>query len=123
MTSRRRLMEKVRVVQITLSTTKQDIFTTKTKTIPAGKMRFIVGMFLYGDGSTSATVDIEKKEKDGSYTALFKKVPVSPAGRVPVPERWNFDLENPIITLEYGTDLAATASAGAPEMTIIYYDD
>ena len=121
---RRKILEKLRAVQITLSTTKQDIFDTKGVAIPAGKMRFVVALVLIGDGDTSTTVDVQKKEKDGSYKDIFKGVPVGPAQIVMLPgPDWRYDAENPFMSLEYGTDLAAVASAGAPELTVIYWDD
>jgi len=119
MVTREQIMDRVRVRQVTIGTSRTDIFAAA---VSENKTRYIVMIVINGDG-TSRTVEIEKTEEDASHTMLFDNVPIPPASQVPVPEGWQFDIENPFMTLEGGTNLTAIASAGAPELTIIYWDD
>ena len=119
MLTRQQIMERLRIRQLTLSTARATLFAAA---VPESRNRYVVGIWINGDG-TSRTVEIEKLEEDGTYTMLFNNVPIPPADQVPVPEGWNFDIENPFMLCEGGTNLTAVASAGAPEATIIYWDD
>lgn len=112
-------MEKLRIRQVTLSTDRADLF---AEAVPESRIRYVVGIWINGDG-TSRTVEIERTEEDATHTMLFDNVPVPPADQVPVPKGWEFDIENPFMLCEGGTNLTAVASAGAPEATIIYWDD
>ncbi len=96
-----------------------DIFDS---VVPERKIRHIVYIGIMGDG-TSRTAEILKDEETaGSQTMKFDNIPVPPADTESVPEDWHFDIENPFLNLEGGTNLTAIASAGAPELTIIYWD-
>lgn len=112
-------MEDVKIARLSLTTSRQDIFSTA---VPEYKFRLILGIWLIGDGESSKTVDIEKKEEDGSYTMKFKGVPVPPAAMQPVPEGWKFDVNNPCMILEGGTNLTFKASGSGPEAVVIYRD-
>ena len=115
---RREILERLQVDTIDITTTRADVWSSN---VDEGKFRYIVAIVLIGDGSASTTVTIEKKEEDGSYTTKFKNVPIAPADVRFIPER--FDVENPILALEGGTNLAFTASSGTPYASVIYYDD
>lgn len=117
MLTKEQIRNRVRVNQVTLSTSRGDLFTA----VPERQIRNIVWIGIMGDG-TSRTVEIEKTEEDGTHTMKFDNIPVPPADQVPVPEGWNFDIENPFMTLEGGTNLTGISSAGSPELTVIYWD-
>lgn len=119
MLTRQQIMEKLRIRQVTLSDSRADLFAAA---VPESRIRYVVGIWINGDG-TSRTVEIERTEEDASHTMLFDNVPVPPADQVQVPKGWEFDIENPFMLCEGGTNLTAIASAGAPEATIIYWDD
>ena len=120
MVKRERIYSRLRIKQITVGTASEtDVWTSN---VPERKMRNVVYIGLIGDGEASRTVNIKKKEEDGSYTTIFPSIPVPPAAQVPVPEGWNFDIENPVIVLEGGTNLGAMASGGSPKMVVIYWD-
>jgi len=111
------IREKLKATSVTIGTSDTDAW---TENVPENKMRFIVAIFLIGDGTASRTVDIEKKEEDGSYTVKFDDVPIAPADVRPIPP--SYDIENPILVLEGGTNLAFKANAGSPKATVIYWD-
>jgi len=107
-----------------------DVFTATTaganawsSNIPEHKTRYIVALFLVGDGEASRTVTVQKVEEDGSTSDLFPKVPVPPADIVPIPKQ-NYDIMNPIIVLEGGTNLKGTVDAGSGvSVVVVYWDD
>jgi len=116
--TREQIMERVRVAQLTLSTTRTDIFATD---VPEKTLRYIILIIIYGDCVASRTVEVEKKKEDGTYKMKYDNVPIAPADARSIPPN-GWDIEKPILVLEGGTNLAFTASAGAPEVSVLYWD-
>lgn len=113
-------MERLKADSKTLGTSDTDFWSSA---VPESKMRYIVLIQLHGDGVASRTVDIEKKEETGSYTVKFDDIPVSPADIVPLPPH-GYDIENPILVLEGGANLAGKVSAGSGlNATVVYWDN
>jgi hypothetical protein len=112
------IRERIRYVHLTIGSSLSNFFAND---VARRVKRYIVAIVIYGDGVASRTVEIEKVKQDGTYEMIFDNVPVSPAGEVWIPP--TYDIENPIIMLEGGTNLAAVASAAGPEATVIYWDD
>jgi hypothetical protein len=111
------IRDRLQTVQVDITNTRTDLFST----VPESKMRYVVAIFIFGDGVSSRLVNIEKVEEAGTYTSKFKNVPVSPAERVSIPTR--FSIEDPIIVCEGGTKLvgSVTTSATIP-VTVVYWD-
>jgi len=107
-----------------------DVFTATTgganawsSDIPEHKTRYIVALLLIGDGEASRTVTIEKVEEDDSTTSKFPSVPVPPSATVPLPPQ-GYDIMNPILVLEGGTNLKGTVDAGSGvNVVVIYWDE
>lgn len=113
------IMGRLLAKSVSIAASRTAAFST---TIPAGKIRNIVVIFLIGDGTASRTVNFEKLESDGStYTMKFQSVPIAPADVRILPPS-GYDIENPILTLEEATNLYLTASAGTPYASILYWD-
>ena len=109
--TREQIAERLQTKNTWLTGTRTDIFGA---VVPERKVRYIVGIWLNGDGVASRTVDIEKLEEDGTtYTMKWQGIPVAPTERVPVPPNWHFDLENPSMTLEGGARLYGKTGAPA----------
>lgn len=116
--TREEIRDRLRVYQATLGVARVDLFAAA---VPERKIRNIVWIGIMGDG-TSRTVEIEKTEEDATHTMKFDNIPVPPADLIRIPDGWKFDIENPFMTLEGGTNLTGISSLGAPELTIIYWD-
>jgi hypothetical protein len=122
------IREKLRAKSITIGTSRTRAFDAgeyhmdaTNHVLAEENTRYIVAIFLIGDGSASRTVTIEKIEEDGTtYTLKFDQVPIAPADVRQIPQ--TYDIEHPILTLEGGTNLYFTGSAGSPKATIIYWD-
>jgi len=123
MVTRDEIRERLKYAQLTLSSSRQSIFGSA---VPERAKRNIVAIFIMTDG-TLRTVEIEKLEEAATYTMIFDNVSIDVAtgneqGMVQIP-KGAYDIENPIIVLEGGTNLSFIASAGVPEVTVLYWDD
>lgn len=118
MLTKEHIRDRLKIYQVTLGVARVDLFPAA---VPERKTRYVVYIGIMGDG-TSRTAEIEKTEEDATHTMLFDNVPVPPADTESIPEDWHFDIENPFLTLEGGTNLTAIVSAGSPELTILYWD-
>ena len=112
------IRERIRYAQLTIGTSRANFWASD---IDEYKFRNIVAIIIFGDGSASRTVEIEKVKEDDTWEMIFDNVPVAPAAIVQLPEG-EYNIEDPIIVLEGGTNLSAIADAGAPEATAIYWD-
>lgn len=130
MLTKEQIRDRLKIYHVELDgTTRKALFPEEAdpdkKAVPERKTRYVVGIWINGDG-TSRQVDIEKttEAEPVGHTMLFENVPVPPADQCPVPEFWHFDIENPFLNLEGGTNLTAVADVAdaKPQVTIIYWD-
>ena len=112
------IRQKLRNLQKWITTTTvTDIFSSN---VPEDKMRYIVAIFLIGK-DTTAVVNIKKKKEDGTYEDIFPNINVAASEFKPIPP--TYDIENPIIPLEGGTNLAANLVSGTSvSITVLYWD-
>ena len=114
----REILERLRVKSKHVTTTETDIFDSN---VAESKFRYIVKVILPGDSSSDRTVDIFKKEENGTYTKKFAMIPVPSAEVI---ELGSDNPEHPILVLEGGTNLAAKVNAGTGiTLSVIYWDD
>ena len=115
---RREILEKLKVVSKHITTSETDIFDSN---VPESKFRYIVKIILPGDQVADRTVDIFKKEEDGTYTKKFAMIPVASTD---ITELGSDNPEHPILVLEGGTNLAAKVNAGTGiTLSAVYWDD
>jgi len=113
------IRERLKYVQKDITGTRADYFAAA---ISERIKRNILGILISGDG-TARTITFEKKTEAAAYESIFKSVQIPATGNVWLPVDSNYSLEDPILVLEGGTNIAGTASAGTLPTTIIYYDD
>jgi hypothetical protein len=112
---RKLILERLKTEAKVVGTTTTDFFSSN---VPESKMRYVVSIFIMGDGVASRVVDIYKKEEDGTYTPKFPMIPVAPADVKQLPQS-GYD-----VVLEGGTNLAGKVDAGAGvSLAVIYWDD
>jgi len=115
------IMERVRERNVWLTSSRTAIFAAA---VAERKIRYVIGMWINGDGVASRLVDIERLEEDGTtYTMLHQGIPVAPSERVTVPEDWEFGIENPSETVEGGVQLYGRTAGGSLNITVKYWDD
>lgn len=118
MPNRDQIRERLKFKELDLTTARQNIFTVD---VPERIKRNIVLIRINGDG-TARTVNVEKVEEDDTWAMIFETVHVPATDDIEIPKS-GFDIENPIIVLEGGTNLSFIASLGTPYVTILYWDD
>jgi len=111
------IRERLQTDQVDVLPSRTDLFSD----VAERKIRYVVAIIINGDGVASRTMDIEKREEDGTYTMKFEKVPVAPADVRTLP-RESYDIEDPIVTCEGGTRLVGTASGNTLYTTVVYWD-
>jgi len=121
--TRDEIRERLKYAQLTLSDSRQNIFTSD---VPERVKRNIVAIYVMTD-ETLRYVEIEKQLEDDTWEMIFDNVPIDVAtgneqGMVQLP-KGHVNIEDPIVVLEGGTNLSFIASAGAPEVTVLYWDD
>ncbi|MDD3493349.1 MAG: hypothetical protein PHZ19_07650 [Candidatus Thermoplasmatota archaeon] len=112
------IRDRLKFAQLTLGDTVADFFASN---VSESKKRNIVLMTIAGDGANAAVVTIQKKVEAGTYSDAII-VYNAAAGFLQVPPG-SFDIESPVLVLEGGTNIGALCSAGAHEMTIVYWDE
>jgi len=117
--TKQEIRERLRYAQLTIGTSRANFWTSD---VPERKIRYVVAIFLFGDATATRTVEIEKVKEDDTYDMIFDNIGVAPTEKVQLPIG-SYSIEDPIIALEGGTNLSAIADAGAPEATVIYFDD
>jgi hypothetical protein len=75
---RKLILERLKTEAKVVGTTTTDFFSSN---VPESKMRYVVSIFIMGDGVASRVVDIYKKEEDGTYTPKFLPDDTSCTGR------------------------------------------
>ena len=89
--------------------------------VPEGKMRFVLMITLTGDTQQNRNVQIEKLEEDASYTMKWSNVPVAAAAMVHIMP--NYDIEQPVIVLQGGSNLYGRVSGNSLQSIVHYIDD
>jgi len=118
--TRDQIRERLKHVQKDITGTRADYFAAA---VPERVKRNILAILVSSDG-TDGTITIDKKSEAGAYAEIFKAVQIVAKANVWLPIDSNFSLEDPIVVLEGGTNIAGTASSGRTfPTTIIYYDD
>lgn len=112
------IRERIRYAQLTIGTSRANFWSDD---VPERKIRYVVAIFIFGDATATRLVEIEKVKEDDTYEMIFDNIGVAPTEKVPIPKD-QYNIEDPILVLEGGTNLSAVADAGAPEATVIYWD-
>ena len=117
--TKQEIRDRLRPAQLTIGSSRTNFF---GEDVPERKIRYIVAIFIFGDATSSRLVEIEKVKEDDTYEMVFDNIGVAPTEKIQLPID-GYDIEDPLITLEGGTNLSAIADAGAPEATVIYWDN
>lgn len=113
------IRERIRIVDTWILNARTALFPA---VVPENRMRYVVLMTLTGNQQANAQVNIEKLEEDGAtYTMKFSNIPVAPAGLVNQP--LNYDIEQPLIALQGGSNLYGRVTGTSLQGILHYWDD
>jgi len=86
------------------------------------KFRFIVAIWVPGNLVQLTRIQIFKKKEDGTYDEKWSPIPVAPADFRQIPK--GYSIEDPILGLEGGTNLAASVdiAGNSLNMSVAYWD-
>jgi len=117
--SKQEIWERLKYEQKWITTSNTDIFSSD---VDERKIRYIVKIILTGDQNTTRVAEISKKLETGSYDVFLPNINVAAPEYKEIPEG-SYDIENPILSLEGGTNLAGKVSGNSISMTVIYWDN
>jgi len=112
------IRERLKYKQKWVTTSITDIFDSD---VSENKFRHIVKVIICGDGQADRTLTLYKKKEDGSYEVIIENLHVAAPEVKEIPQGV-YDIEDPIITLEGGTNLAGKVSGNSLSVTAIYWD-
>jgi len=117
--TKQEIRDRLKYEQKWITTSNTNIFASD---VDEYKIRYIVKIILIGDQSTTRVAEISKKLEAGSYDTFIPNINVVASEKKEIPEG-SYDIEDPIITLEGGTNLAGKVSGNSISMTVIYWDN
>lgn len=116
--TKQEIRQRIRVQDRWITETRTAIFSSA---VPESRFRYIIQMRFNGDQQQNRVVDIEKLEEGATYTMKFSDISVAPAATVPIPE--NYDIEQPILVLQGGSNLYGTCPGNSIQAMVNYWDD
>jgi len=126
------IRERLRVKSVWLKTDRTPFFTateehmtTDTLGNPAlvqRYIRYIVSLLFQGNAIQAQSVKVEKYREDGTYEVKWSDLQIQPAAMPQIPVG-AYDIEDPIISLEGGTNLYGKVSGNSINLTVTYWDN
>jgi len=126
------IRERIRVKSVWLMPERTPFFTatdehmtTDTLGNPAlveQYIRYIVSLLFQGNAIQAQSAKIEKYKEDGSYEVKWSDIQIQPAAMPQIPEG-SYNIEDPIISLEGGTNLYGHVNGNSINLTITYWDN
>lgn len=89
--------------------------------VPESKFRYIIDVVFNGDVSAAQNVQLEKGEEGGTFTGKWLNLRVAQNGLTRLSN--NYDIENPVLTLNGGSHLAGTTVGNSLPATATFWDD
>lgn len=129
--TKQEIRERIRVKSVWLGVTRTAFFASTdehmggTAAIPILTeefMRYIVSLLFQGNAIVAQSGSVEKYEEDGTYTMKWSDIQIQPAQMPQIPDG-AYSLEDPIISMEGGTNLYGHVNGNSINLTITYWDD
>ncbi len=112
------IRDRVRIKDVWLTTTRTDIFGA---IVPETNLRNVIMINLSGDRQQIREVDFEKLDEEGNYVLKFSRIPIAPADFIQIP--LNYDIEQPLISMEGGSRLYGTVTGNSLQAMVHYWDE
>lgn len=112
------IRDRIRIQDIWITTTRTAIFNPAP---PEAIVRNVIMINLSGDLQQNRAIDIEKLDEEGNYVLKFSRIPVAPADFRQIP--LNYDIEQPLISMEGGSQLYGTTTGNSLQAMFHYWDE
>jgi len=134
--SKQEIWDRIRVKSVWLYQTRTAFFTDEdehidsvTDPITAASVpvvseeytRYIISLLFQGNAVQAQSAKIEKYKEDGTYEVKWSDIQIQPAAMPQIPEG-AYDIENPIISLEGGSNLYGHVNGNSINLTVTYWD-
>lgn len=125
------IWERIRVKSVWLTEQRTPLFastddhmggTVALPTLTERYIRYIVSLLFQGNAIVAQSGSIEKYEEAGTYTMKWSDIQIAPASMPQIPEG-SYSLEDPIISIEGGTNLYGHVNGNSINLTVTYWDD
>jgi len=129
--TKQEIRDRIRVKSVWLMPSRTPFFastdehmggTAATPTLTERYIRYIVSLLFQGNAIKAQSAKIEKYEEDGSYTVKWSDIQIQPSAMPQIPEG-SYNIEDPIIVLEGGTNLYGHVNGNSINLTITYWDN
>ena len=119
MLTKNEIRDRLKFEQKWITTTETDVFDSN---VPESRIRYVVKIVLTGDQVTTRVAEILKKLENGTYKTFIPNINVAAPEKKEIPEG-SYDIEDPIMKLEGGTNIAGKVSGNSISMTVVYWDN
>lgn len=129
--TKQELWERIQVKSVWLMPTRTPFFsstddhmggTALAPVLTERFIRYIVCLLFQGNAIVHQSAKVEKYKEDGTYEVKWSDIQVAPAAMPQIPEG-SYDIENPIISMEGGTNLYGHVNGNSINLTITYWDN
>lgn len=84
--------------------------------------RYIVCLLFQGNAIVHQSARIDRYNENGTFEVKWSDVQIAPAAMPQIPEG-AYDIENPIISMEGGTNLYGHVNGNSINLTVTYWDN
>lgn len=127
--SKEEIWDRIRVKSVWLMPTRTPFFVAgeehmaaATDTLVEQYIRYVVMLLFQGNAIVAQSANVEKLLETGVYAMKFSDVQIQPAAMPQIPNG-AYDIENPIISIEGGTNLYGTVNGNSINLSIIFWDN
>lgn len=112
------IRDRIRIYDVWVTTARTDLL---GGAVDEAVLRNVIMINLSGDLQQNRAVDIEKLDEEGNYVLKFSRIPVAPADFRQIP--LNYDIEQPLISMEGGSSLYGTVTGNSLQAMVHYWDE
>lgn len=128
MLTKEEIWDRLRVKSVWITPTRTPFFVAAEahmhatlNTLAEQYRRYIIMLLFQGNAITAQSATVEKLEEDGTYTMKFSDIQIQASAMPQIPNG-GYSIEDPIMSLEGGTNLYGTVNGNSNNLSIIYWD-
>jgi len=127
--TKQEIWDRIRVKSVWLTSARTPFFeageehmSTTADTLAERYIRYIVCLLFQGNAITAQSAKIEKIDEDGDYIVKWSDIQIQPSAMPQIPQG-SYNIEDPIISLEGGTNLYGHVNGNSINLSITYWDN